>query len=283
MKKTYKIDVPKNITAKVLETVVNDDSIDVKVDLKCKFKKGDFLVCETTNQKFIFIFKYIREGWISTYVNLKEDETYPVLNIKSRLHESCGNFRYATTEEQKCLLNKLKNIYGFEWSYKYNTLITRRFQFGDIVRVYFDTKNAWYLKRNYMVCIYPDNKESAIIPSSDYFFNIANIDLNGDFNTKCSNDNVIHITYAMTSDIEELFNKLKENNLEWDSEKKILKSLKWEPQIGEKFYYVGTDGKIYFDRIREYDYVSSLLRIGNCFRTEEEAKPYVEKMLNVFK
>lgn len=57
------------------------------------------------------------------------------------------------------------------------------------------------------------------------------------------------------------------------------KSKVWEPADREKYYYVRSDGEVlhgYYEKCCSFD--CSIYSIGNCFRTEEEAKFVAEKI-----
>lgn len=57
------------------------------------------------------------------------------------------------------------------------------------------------------------------------------------------------------------------------------KSKVWEPADRDKYYYVRSDGEVlhgYYEKCCSFD--CSIYSIGNCFRTEEEAKFVAEKI-----
>ena len=57
------------------------------------------------------------------------------------------------------------------------------------------------------------------------------------------------------------------------------KSKVWEPADREKYYYVRSDGEVlhgYYEKCCSFD--CSIYSIGNCFRTEDEAKFVAEKI-----
>ena len=51
----------------------------------------------------------------------------------------------------------------------------------------------------------------------------------------------------------------------------------WEPKKGDTYYYIGSVGTILNYDYREDISDAALLNIGNCFKTEEDAKHMVEK------
>ena len=56
------------------------------------------------------------------------------------------------------------------------------------------------------------------------------------------------------------------------------KSKDWKPKKGDKYYYINDAGFIFNYDCREDISDEAHLNIGNCFKTEEEAKHMVEKL-----
>lgn len=56
------------------------------------------------------------------------------------------------------------------------------------------------------------------------------------------------------------------------------------PQSGDEFYHVEADGSVKKDTFKSiYDYYKSMCKIGNCFKTEKEAKEMAEKFKSMLK
>ena len=56
------------------------------------------------------------------------------------------------------------------------------------------------------------------------------------------------------------------------------------PQAGDDFYHVEADGSVKKDTFKSiYDYYRSMCKIGNCFKTESEAKEMAEKFKSMLK
>jgi hypothetical protein len=72
------------------------------------------------------------------------------------------------------------------------------------------------------------------------------------------------------------FDKMKEQGLRWNAEEKKVEEIKWQPQKGERYFFVNASCEIssivcfenYIDEILEKTY--------NQFRTEEQAKKAAE-------
>ena len=57
-----------------------------------------------------------------------------------------------------------------------------------------------------------------------------------------------------------------------------LKSKDWKPKKGDTYYYIGSVGSIFNYDCSEDILDEAHLNIGNCFKTEEDAKYMVEKL-----
>lgn len=74
-----------------------------------------------------------------------------------------------------------------------------------------------------------------------------------------------------------------EERLRWNADTKKLEPIRWRAQGGEIYYYVNSWGEIVackdcYTGVDKYRH-----EIGNYFLTEDAAKPYAEKMKELFK
>jgi hypothetical protein len=97
-------------------------------------------------------------------------------------------------------------------------------KFGDIVRLW-EFKDNNDILRDYMICIWPKDKNADIYDGS--FFDIANINRVGELSFKCNNSSIKSLTIipATTYDKLELTKALQKCNIAWDSSNKELKPL----------------------------------------------------------
>ena len=72
-------------------------------------------------------------------------------------------------------------------------------------------------------------------------------------------------------------------NKQWDPEAKILKEIRWYPKKGERYYYVDSIGNVLATVHGGMTVDELFIKIGNCFRIEDEAKPYADKIKELFK
>ena len=87
---------------------------------------------------------------------------------------------------------------------------------------------------------------------------------------------------ATEGEKKKLFDKLKEEDLEWDAEKKELVKLKWNPKEGEQFWF-----PLYYASPSEFKPITSLLNKGRdkvildkgwAFATKEECQEFCNRL-----
>ena len=62
---------------------------------------------------------------------------------------------------------------------------------------------------------------------------------------------------------------------EWFEE--INESIRWKPEMGQTYYHIGGDGRVYDDTwVNDSAVDNGRFEIGNCFKTVEEAKRVIE-------
>ena len=69
----------------------------------------------------------------------------------------------------------------------------------------------------------------------------------------------------------------KNPNILTDWFEEIEESTRWKPEMGQTYYHVGGDGRVYDDTwVNDSAVDNGRFEIGNCFKTEEEAKRVIE-------
>ena len=93
------------------------------------------------------------------------------------------------------------------------------------------------------------------------------------------------LKYATKEEVQTLFNKLKDEGLEFDPEKRGIVKLKWKPEIDEKYYHPilqPEKGDIKFsvvlDNYRNTDFDEVVYNNGWAFKTREECKVFCDKL-----
>lgn len=77
---------------------------------------------------------------------------------------------------------------------------------------------------------------------------------------------------ATQEEKQRLFDKMKEQGLRWNAEEKKVEEIKWQPQNGERYFFVNALCEIGSIAYLE-NYIDELLeKTYNQFRTEEQAK-----------
>ena len=69
-----------------------------------------------------------------------------------------------------------------------------------------------------------------------------------------------------------LFDKMKEQGLQWNVEEKRVEVIRWRAKKGEYYYHINADG--FASTIKHTDYITDYYRynFGNYFRTKEQTK-----------
>ena len=69
-----------------------------------------------------------------------------------------------------------------------------------------------------------------------------------------------------------LFDKMKEQDLQWNAEEKRVEVIRWRAKKGEYYYHINADG--FASTIKHTDYITDYYRynFGNYFRTKEQTK-----------
>lgn len=90
--------------------------------------------------------------------------------------------------------------------------------------------------------------------------------------------------YATEEEKQKLFDKLKEEGLAWDADKKEIVKLKWKPKLGERYYTP------YFDISPSQSFVYGIIgwcdnqidhelyEKGWCFKTKEECQEFCNRL-----
>lgn len=92
-----------------------------------------------------------------------------------------------------------------------------------------------------------------------------------------------NIRPATEEEKQKLFDKLKEEGLEWDADKRELVKVKWKPKIGETYYrpaFLHCEF-ICYSGITDYNkmvYIKDHINKGWVFRTEEECEEFCRRL-----
>lgn len=68
---------------------------------------------------------------------------------------------------------------------------------------------------------------------------------------------------------------------DWDAVNKRIIEYRWQPKVGEYYYTLDSSFTPYSIPFREDSLDRQLLKIGNCFKTEEEAKAKADEIIKI--
>ena len=99
--------------------------------------------------------------------------------------------------------------------------------------------------------------------------------INDSSNSRWSNQNLSHAT---EEEKQLLFDKMKEQGLQWNAEKKRVEKIRWRAENGERYYRIINFS--YIESIREYFEVwnNRDYELYNYFRTREQAKEAAKRV-----
>lgn len=69
----------------------------------------------------------------------------------------------------------------------------------------------------------------------------------------------------------------------WNRETLQWEKYEWEPERGEKYYYIDTLGDVSCTTYNTFTLDSTRIKFGNCFQTKEQAKSAAEKVKELLK
>ena len=78
-----------------------------------------------------------------------------------------------------------------------------------------------------------------------------------------------------------LLDALHADGKDWDADKKQIVDYKWEPKDGEDYYVINTLFKVLRFTWQSYSFDFYLLKSGNCFKTEEDAKAKADEIIKI--
>lgn len=91
------------------------------------------------------------------------------------------------------------------------------------------------------------------------------------------------VRYATPAEILEFKAFLHSKGKYWNAETLQLEDYFWKPKLHQMYYYVSGYAKIGLTANDGCPIDKDMIAIGNCFQTEKEAEPYLDKFKEVFK
>lgn len=147
----------------------------------------------------------------------------------------------------------------------------QEFKDGDVLTSRFDNKVVFIFKKDELK--QKDNRNGYYVcHTSDHIIDVAT----KDSPFFCGFKNEVRL--ATENEKQFLFNKMKEQGLQWNAEEKRVEKIRWRAEKGRSFLVVDTDSgvcKIFEDNEES---VSTLYNAYNYFRTEEIAKEAAKRV-----
>lgn len=274
--KKHIINLPKNKVAENISVKTENGQIIVNYELKEKFnlKKGEIYYIETAlGNNFLGIYKNITQTRFYTYVSLFNLQrlylNYKILDADCNIKDIIF-IRKASEKEKETLLNNLAKE-GLQWN-------AEKMCIEDI----FNPKDGDFLvSERGSIFIYKPSSYYYDTYYGGYCVMFVDNDLNLDIS-----ESLTHIKgcrYATESEKQKFLEKLKEAGYTWNAEKKCLEEYVWKPKKGEGYFFLGVDLKVYSNTYYGTYIDYSLISIGNCFQTEEQAEKKAEELKEVLK
>lgn len=102
------------------------------------------------------------------------------------------------------------------------------------------------------------------------------------FNSSYSLWNEHHVWRLATEEEKQLlFDKMKEQGLKWNAEKKRVETIRWRAEDGKEYYYVGNQGILMVDKEDGVCADENRYKFSNYFRTSEQAEEAAKRVEEV--
>lgn len=93
------------------------------------------------------------------------------------------------------------------------------------------------------------------------------------FNSSYSLWNECHAwRLATEEEKQKIFDKMKEQGLQWNAEEKRVEKIRWRAKDGKDYYYIGNQGILMVDKEDGHCADENRHEFGNYFRTSEQAE-----------
>lgn len=158
--------------------------------------------------------------------------------------------------------------------------LSEQWKDGDILI----NKNA-----DYKFCVFDDYLSKTGSGNDLFFFHCEVARHKGEKYLNSNNRRYFHdvndYRMATTQEVEQFHDALHKYHKDWDAEKKQLVDWKWKPEKEEDYWAVILDDTIFK---LEFTWLGGVTdkeryRLGNCFRTREEAEAMAEKVKKLLK
>ena len=240
-----------------------------------QFKDGDFVRSIAKNKKErLYIYKGLKDDAIIFYAVLMPSSD---LYFGSPCQTGIGytqeyiEHHLMTDSEKQRFINALK-ANGKQWDAENKCIvdIQPKFKDGDFIYTeYEDEKCIGILKRDY-------KGEDQPIELYCAMFGITTII----DNFRIGAERKRHDRLATGSEMQEIVKLFENRGLFWNPISKKVEKIRWEPKVGDIYFYIDRDCFIYQTRFYEND--KNRISTGNFFKTHKQAIDASERVKKLF-
>lgn len=88
----------------------------------------------------------------------------------------------------------------------------------------------------------------------------------------CCSSEFVKIRHATEEEKQILFDKMKEQGLRWNADKKCIEQFRWRAKLRERYYFFDEFLNVKFDRDENFEIDELRWSIGNYFKTRKDAE-----------
>lgn len=94
----------------------------------------------------------------------------------------------------------------------------------------------------------------------------------------CCSSEFVKIRHATEEEKQILFDKMKEQGLRWNADKKCIEQFRWRAKLGGRYYFLKETLEVYFATEENHDNDDIRWSIGNYFKTIEDTEAALLKV-----
>ena len=143
---------------------------------------------------------------------------------------------------------------------------TQEFKDGDVLTSLFDNKVVFIFKEDELK--QKDNRNGYYVcHTADYVIDVS---------TKDGHKKDVRL--ATDKEKQFLFDKMKEQGLQWNAEEKRVEKIRWRARLDGDYYYFTPGGLVMIGTEYQDNHSEDVWEFGDHFRTEEQTKEAVKRV-----
>lgn len=91
------------------------------------------------------------------------------------------------------------------------------------------------------------------------------------------------LSYATEEEKQLLFDKMKEQRLRWNADKKCTEKLRWRAKLNERYYFFDEYLNVKFDRDENFEMDILRWGVGNYFETADETREAAKRVREILR